>query len=56
MKERSSLVTIGSMKIFVNSNKNLVLIVVEAKYPDKSNDVFDPYSLNEVLEMGQASQ
>ena len=56
MKDNSSLVTTNSTIRVVNANKNLVLIVVEAKYPDKSNDVFDPYSLNEVLEMGQTSQ
>ena len=56
MKYGSSLVTTGLMKRVVNANKNLVLTVAEVKDLDKSNYAFNPCSLNEVLEMGQASQ
>ena len=55
MKDSSLLVTIGYMKIVLNSNKNLVLRVAKEKYFDESNDAFDPCRKNEVLEMGQAS-
>ena len=51
MKDNSSLVTTNSTIRVVNANKNLVLIVVEAKYHDKSHDGFDPCFMNEVLEM-----
>ena len=56
INDSSSLVTTYYMKRVVNSNKNLVLIVVEAKDPNKSHGGFDPCSMSELLEMGQAYQ
>ena len=56
MNDTSSFVTTCSMKRVVNSNKNLVLTIAEAKDPDKSNDAFDPCSPNEALNMGKTSQ
>ena len=56
MKDISSLVNTILMKIVVISNKNLVFVVVKEKDRDKSNDSFNPYYPNEVLDMEQKYQ
>jgi len=57
-KANPSLISAGQMKRAINTCKNLVLTVVKAKDPNKSNafDTFDPFHKNEILEIRQVFQ
>jgi hypothetical protein len=53
IKDKSTLVSSGQVKIFINTNKNLVLTIVKEECHDKSDVVnaLDPLHKNELLEM-----